>query len=334
MKTRMKAAITAIGGYVPEYVLTNAELADMVDTNDEWITSRTGIKERRILKPEEGKGASYLAIKAVEAMKAEYGIKTEDIDMVVLASVTPDMPVAITSAFIAQEIGAKNAFAFDLQAACSSFLYAVSAAAAYIESGKYKKVLVVGSDVMSSITDYEDRTTCILFGDGCGVALMEPSEEGYGVQDKILRTDAQGRDFLRIEAGGSFLPPSHETIDNKQHAIRQEGKSVFRFAVSNMADTSAEILEKNNMTGDDVAYLVPHQANLRIIDATARRMELTPEKVLINIEKYGNTTSATIPLCLWDNRNKFNKGDNLIFAAFGGGFTWGAMWVTWAIDKK
>ena len=334
MKTRMKAALTAIGGYVPEYVLTNAELADMVDTNDEWITSRTGIKERRILKPEEGKGASYLAIKAVEAMKAEYGIKTEDIDMVVLASVTPDMPVAITSAFIAQEIGAKNAFAFDLQAACSSFLYAVSAAAAYIESGKYKKVLVVGSDVMSSITDYEDRTTCILFGDGCGVALMEPSEEGYGVQDEILRTDAQGRDFLRIEAGGSFLPPSHETIDNKQHAIRQEGKSVFRFAVSNMADTSAEILEKNNMTGDDVAYLVPHQANLRIIDATARRMELTPEKVLINIEKYGNTTSATIPLCLWDNRNKFNKGDNLIFAAFGGGFTWGAMWVTWAIDKK
>lgn len=334
MKTRMKAAITAIGGYVPEYVLTNAELADMVDTNDEWITSRTGIKERRILKPEEGKGASYLAIKAVEAMKAEYGIKTEDIDMVVLASVTPDMPVAITSAFIAQEIGAKNAFAFDLQAACSSFLYAVSAAAAYIESGKYKKVLVVGSDVMSSITDYEDRTTCILFGDGCGVALMGPSEEGYGVQDEILRTDAQGRDFLRIEAGGSFLPPSHETIDNKQHAIRQEGKSVFRFAVSNMADTSAEILEKNNMTGDDVAYLVPHQANLRIIDATARRMELTPEKVLINIEKYGNTTSATIPLCLWDNRNKFNKGDNLIFAAFGGGFTWGAMWVTWAIDKK
>ena len=334
MKTRMKAAITAIGGYVPEYVLTNAELADMVDTNDEWITSRTGIKERRILKPEEGKGASYLAIKAVEAMKAEYGIKTEDIDMVVLASVTPDMPVAITSAFIAQEIGAKNAFAFDLQAACSSFLYAVSAAAAYIESGKYKKVLVVGSDVMSSITDYEDRTTCILFGDGCGVALMESSEEGYGIQDEILRTDAQGRDFLRIEAGGSFLPPSHETIDNKQHAIRQEGKSVFRFAVSNMADTSAEILEKNNMTGDDVAYLVPHQANLRIIDATARRMELTPEKVLINIEKYGNTTSATIPLCLWDNRNKFNKGDNLIFAAFGGGFTWGAMWVTWAIDKK
>ncbi|HBB81138.1 MAG TPA: 3-oxoacyl-ACP synthase [Cryomorphaceae bacterium] len=334
MKTRMKAAITAIGGYVPEYVLTNAELADMVDTNDEWITSRTGIKERRILKPEEGKGASYLAIKAVEAMKAEYGITTEDIDLVILASVTPDMPVAITSAFIAQEIGAKHAFAFDLQAACSSFLYAVSSAAAYIESGKYKKVLVVGSDVMSSITDYEDRTTCILFGDGCGVALMEPSEEGYGIQDEILRTDAQGRDFLRIEAGGSFLPPSHETIDNKQHAIRQEGKSVFRFAVSNMADTSAEILEKNNMTGDDVAYLVPHQANLRIIDATARRMELTPEKVLINIEKYGNTTSATIPLCLWDNRHKFNKGDNLIFAAFGGGFTWGAMWVTWAIDKK
>ncbi|MDE0986131.1 MAG: ketoacyl-ACP synthase III [Schleiferiaceae bacterium] len=334
MKTRMKAAITAIGGYVPEYVLTNAELADMVDTNDEWITSRTGIKERRILKPEEGKGASYLAIKAVEAMKAEYGITTEDIDLVVLASVTPDMPVAITSAFIAQEIGAKHAFAFDLQAACSSFLYAVSSAAAYIESGKYKKVLVVGSDVMSSIVDYEDRTTCILFGDGCGVALMEPSEEGYGIQDEILRTDAQGRDFLRIEAGGSFLPPSHETIDNKQHAIRQEGKSVFRFAVSNMADTSAEILEKNNMTGDDVAYLVPHQANLRIIDATARRMELTPEKVLINIEKYGNTTSATIPLCLWDNRHKFNKGDNLIFAAFGGGFTWGAIWVTWAIDKK
>ena len=267
-------------------------------------------------------------------IRDRYGITTEDIDLVILASVTPDMPVAITSAFIAQEIGAKHAFAFDLQAACSSFLYAVSSAAAYIESGKYKKVLVVGSDVMSSITDYEDRTTCILFGDGCGVALMEPSEEGYGIQDEILRTDAQGRDFLRIEAGGSFLPPSHETIDNKQHAIRQEGKSVFRFAVSNMADTSAEILEKNNMTGDDVAYLVPHQANLRIIDATARRMELTPEKVLINIEKYGNTTSATIPLCLWDNRHKFNKGDNLIFAAFGGGFTWGAMWVTWAIDKK
>lgn len=330
----MKAAITAVGGYVPEYVLTNKELETMVETNDEWIVSRTGIKERRILKPEEGMGASYLAIKAVEAMKQEYGVTTEDIDMVILASVTPDMPVAITSAFIAQEIGAKFAYAYDLQAACSSFLYGVSTASAFIESGKYKKVLVVGSDVMSSIVDYEDRTTCILFGDGAGVVLMEPSEEDLGVQDEILRTDAVGRDYLKMEAGGSFLPPSHETIDNKQHYIRQEGQSVFRFAVSNMADTSAEILEKNNMTGDDVAYLVPHQANLRIIDATARRMGLTKEKVLINIERYGNTTSGTIPLCIWDFRENFKKGDNLVFAAFGGGFTWGAMLVKWAIDKK
>lgn len=330
----MKAAITAVGGYVPEYVLTNKELETMVETNDEWITTRTGIKERRILKPEEGMGASYLALKAVEAMQKEYGVQVDDVDMVILASVTPDMPVAISSAYIAQEIGAKHAYAYDLQAACSSFLYAVSTASAFIESGKYKKVLVVGSDVMSSIVDYEDRTTCILFGDGAGVALMEPSEEDLGVQDEILRTDAVGRDYLKMEAGGSFLPPSHETIDNKQHYIRQEGQSVFRFAVSNMADTSAEILEKNNLTGDDVAYLVPHQANLRIIDATARRMGLTKEKVLINIERYGNTTSATIPLCLWDFRNNFKKGDNLIFAAFGGGFTWGAMWVKWAIDKK
>ena len=330
----MKAAITAIGGYVPEYVLTNEELATMVETNDEWITSRTGIKERRILKPEEGMGASYLAIKAVEVMKNEYGVTVDDVDLVILASVTPDMPVAITSAYIAQEIGATNAYAFDLQAACSSFLYAVSNAAAYIESGKYKKVLVVGSDVMSSIVDYTDRTTCILFGDGCGVVLMEPNHEDLGVQDEILRTDATGRDFLRIEAGGSFLPPSHETIDKKQHAIRQEGQSVFRFAVSRMADTSAELLEKNNLTGEDVAYLIPHQANLRIIDATARRMGLTKEKVVINIQNYGNTTSATIPLGLWDYRDKFKKGDNIFFAAFGGGFTWGAMWVKWAIDKK
>lgn len=330
----MKAAITAIGGYVPEYVLTNKELETMVDTNDEWITTRTGIKERRILKPEEGKGASYLAIKAVEAMKKEYNVDTTDIDLVVLASVTPDMPVAITSAYIAQEIGAKNAYSFDLQAACSSFLYSVSTAAAFIESGKYKKVLVVGSDIMSSIVDYEDRTTCILFGDGCGVVLMEPNEEGLGVQDEILRTDAQGRDFLRMDAGGSFNPPTAETVANKQHYVRQEGQSVFRFAVSNMADTSAEILEKNGLSGEDVDFLVPHQANLRIIDATARRMGLTKEKVLINIQRYGNTTSATIPLCLWDFRDQFKKGDNLVFAAFGGGFTWGAMWVKWAIDKK
>lgn len=327
----MKAAITAVGGYVPNYVLTNAELETLVETNDEWITSRTGIKERRILKPEEGMGASYLGLKAVEAMKAEYGVEVADVDMVILASVTPDLPVAITSAYIADQIGAKHAYAYDLQAACSSFLYAVSTASAFIESGRYKKILVVGSDVMSSIVDYTDRTTCILFGDGAGCVLMEPSEEGLGIQDEILRTDSIGRDYLKIEAGGSFLPPSHETIDTKQHFIRQEGQAVFKFAVSNMADTSAEILEKNNLTGEDVAYLVPHQANLRIIDATARRMGLSQEKVLINIQKYGNTTSATIPLVLWDNREKFKKGDNLVFAAFGGGFTWGAMWVKWAL---
>lgn len=327
----MKAAITAIGGYVPEYRLTNAILETMVDTNDEWITTRTGIKERRILKPEEGMGASYLALKAVEAMKAEYGVTTEDVDMVILASVTPDMPVASTAAYIAQEIGATNAYAYDLQAACSSLLYAVSTASAFIESGKYKKVLVVGSDVMSSIVDYEDRTTCVLFGDGAGCLLMEPNEDGLGVQDEILRTDAVGRDFLKIEAGGSFLPPSEETVANKQHYVRQEGQSVFRFAVSRMADTSAEILEKNGLTGDDVAYLIAHQANLRIIDATARRMGLSEDKVLINIHRYGNTTSGTIPLVLWDFREKFKKGDNLIFAAFGGGFTWGAIHVKWAI---
>ncbi len=331
--TQITAAITAVGGYVPEFRLTNKLLEQMVDTSDEWITSRTGIKERRILK-KEGAGTSYLGIEAIHAMVAEYGVEVTDIDLLICTTATPDMPVASTAAYIAAEIGAKNAFAYDLMAACSGFLYGMSTAAKFIQSGIYKKVLVVGADKMSSIIDYTDRTTCVIFGDGAGCALFEPNEEGLGVQDEILRSDGNGRQFLKIDAGGSIMPPSHDTVDKSLHFVHQEGQQVFKFAVSNMAEVSAKILEQNNLTGDDVAWLVPHQANLRIIDATARRMGLTKEKVMVNIERYGNTTNGTLPLLMWDYRNQLHKGDKMVFAAFGGGFTWGAILLTWALDPK
>ena len=327
------AAITAVGGYVPEYVLTNKILATMVDTNDEWITSRTGIKERRILK-EQGQGTSFMAIKAAEQLLSKNNINPEDIDMVIMATATPDMPVAATGVYVASQIGAVNAFSYDLAAACSGFLFGMSTAARYIESGRYKKVLLIGADKMSSIVDYTDRTTCIIFGDGAGAVLFEPNLEGLGLQDEILRSDGVGRPSLKIDAGGSILPPSNQTIADKQHFVHQDGKTVFKFAVSKMADVSEKIMQRNNLTGDDVSWLVPHQANKRIIDATSRRMNLPQDKVMLNIHRYGNTTSATLPLCLFDYENQLKKGDNIVFAAFGGGFTWGSIYVKWAYDPK
>ena len=330
---KITAAITAVGAYVPDFVLSNQILETMVDTNDEWITSRTGIKERRILKDAD-KGTSYLAIKAAEDLIAKANINPLEIDMVVMATATPDMQVSATGAYVATQIGATNAFAYDLQAACSSFLYGMSTAAAYIESGRYKKVLLIGADKMSSIVDYTDRTTCIIFGDGAGAVLFEPNYEGLGLQDEYLRSDGVGRDFLKIDAGGSLHPTTIQTIEEKRHSIRQDGKTVFKYAVTNMADASEQILKRNNLTNEDVNFLVPHQANKRIIDATASRMNLEESKVLMNIEKYGNTTSATLPLVLNDFEHLFKKGDTIIFAAFGGGFTWGSIYLKWAYDKK
>ncbi len=326
------AAITAVGKYVPDYVLTNKELETMVDTNDEWITTRTGIKERRILK-EKGEGTSFMAIKAAEDLIQKANIDPTEIDVVIVATATPDMPVASTAVYTATKIGAVNAFAYDLQAACSSFLYGMSVASSYIESGRYKKVLLIGADKMSSIIDYTDRATCIIFGDGAGAALFEPNEEGLGFQDEYLRSDGIGRDFLKIEAGGSILPPTEETIREGQHYVHQEGRTVFKFAVSNMADVSEKILERNNLTKDTVNWLVPHQANKRIIEATANRIGLDESKVMMNISRYGNTTSATLPLLLADYEKELKKGDNLIFAAFGGGFTWGSIYLKWAYNK-
>ncbi|WP_046755215.1 beta-ketoacyl-ACP synthase III [Kordia jejudonensis] len=331
--TKITAAITAVGAYVPEYVLTNKILETMVDTNDEWITTRTGIKERRILK-KEGEGTSYLAIKAAEDLIAKKNLDPKEIDLVIVATATPDMPVASTAVYTASKIGATNAFAFDLQAACSSFLYGMSTAASYVQSGRYKKVLLIGADKMSSIIDYEDRATCIIFGDGAGAVLFEPNEEGLGLQDELLRSDGIGRDFLKIDAGGSILPASTTTVENKQHTVFQDGKTVFKFAVSNMADVSAKIMEDNNLTNEDVQWLVPHQANKRIIDATARRMGVDESKVMVNIQRYGNTTSGTLPLCLHDYEKQLKKGDNLVFAAFGGGFTWGAIYLKWAYNSN
>jgi 3-oxoacyl-[acyl-carrier-protein] synthase-3 len=327
------AAITAVGGYVPDFVLSNKVLETMVDTNDEWITTRTGIKERRILKDAD-KGTSYLAIKAAEDLIAKANIDPLEIDLILMATATADMPVASTGVYVATAIGATNAFAYDLQAACSSFLYGMSTAAAYIQSGRYKKVLLIGADKMSSIVDYKDRATCIIFGDGAGAVLFEPNYEGFGLQDEYLRSDGVGRDFLKIPAGGSILPTSMETVNDNKHNIIQDGKTVFKYAVTNMADASELILKRNNLTNEDVNWLVPHQANKRIIDATAHRMNLEDDKVLMNIEKYGNTTSATLPLVLYDFEHIFKKGDTLIFAAFGGGFTWGSIYLTWAYDKK
>lgn len=329
---KTKAAITAVGGYVPDYVLTNQILETMVDTNDEWITTRTGIKERRLLK-KEGAGSSFLAIEAVKDLMQKKELNPEEIDLVLVATATPDMLVASTAAYVASEIGAVNAFAYDLLAACSSFLYGMSTAASYIESGRYKKVLLIGADKMSSIIDYTDRATCIIFGDGAGAALFEPNEEGLGLQDEYLRSDGNGREFLKMEAGGSILPASHETVDKRLHYARQDGKSVFKFAVSNMADVSAKIMERNDLTHDDVQWLVPHQANKRIIDATSKRMGLEDSKVMMNIHKYGNTTSATLPLLLHDYEKQLKKGDNLVFAAFGGGFTWGSIYLKWAYNS-
>ncbi len=329
---KITAAITAIGSYVPDFVLSNQVLETLVDTNDEWITTRTGIKERRLLK-EEGKGTSFLAIKAAQNLLEKANLDPKEIDLVIMATATPDMPVASTGVYVATEIGATNAFAFDLQAACSSFLYGMSTASAYIASGKYKKVLLIGADKMSSIIDYTDRATCIIFGDGAGAVLFEPNTEGFGLQDEILKSDGIGREFLKIEAGGSILPPSAETIKNKQHFVFQDGKTVFKYAVSGMADVSEKIMERNNLTHDDVNWLVAHQANRRIIDATSNRMGLDDSKVLINIQKYGNTTSATLPLLLSDFEHQLKKGDNIIFAAFGGGFTWGAIYLKWAYTK-
>ncbi len=329
----IKAAITAVGAFVPDYILSNKVLETMVDTNDEWITTRTGIKERRILKGD-GLGTSFLAIKAAQDLIKKSSLDPKEIDLVIVASTTPDMQVAATAVFVATQIGATNAFAYDLQAACSGFLFGMSTASAYIESGKYKKILLIGADKMSSIIDYTDRATCIIFGDGAGAVLFEPNHEGLGLQDEYLRSDGIGRDYLKIDAGGSMLPASKETVENRQHYVFQDGKTVFKYAVTGMADVSEKIMERNNLTKDDVNWLIAHQANKRIIDATASRMELDEDKVLINIEKYGNTTSATLPLLLNDFEHLFKKGDNLIFAAFGGGFTWGSIYLKWAYNKQ
>lgn len=330
--TKITAAITAVGGYVPQFVLTNKMLEDMVDTNDEWIVSRTGIKERRVLKKEEGEGTSYLAIQAAKDLMKKKDLDPKEIDLVIVATATPDSMVASTAAFVASEIGAVNAFAYDLLAACSSFLFGMSTVAGHIETGRYKKVLLIGADKMSSIIDYTDRTTCIIFGDGAGAVLFEPNTEGFGLQDEYLRADGSGRRFLGMEGGGSIMPATEESVRNRKHFIFQEGKTVFKFAVSNMADVAAKIMERNDLTENDVAWLVPHQANKRIIDATAKRMGVDDAKVMMNIQRYGNTTSATLPLLLHDYESQIKKGDNLVFAAFGGGFTWGSVYLKWAYN--
>ena len=326
---RTTAAITAVNGYVPEYRLTNEVLETMVDTNDAWITERTGIKERRILTGKD-QGLSVMAVEAVNGLLKKRGIGPEEIDLMIVATVTPDRVFPATANIICDAVGAKNAWGFDLMAACSGFLYALSTGAQFIESGKHKKVVVVGGDKMSSIIDYEDRATCIIFGDGCGAVLLEPTTEGVGIMDSILRSDGSGCQYLHQKAGGSMRPSTERTVEHKDHYVYQEGKAVFKFAVTNMADVSAEIVERNGMTADNIAWLVPHQANKRIIDATAHRMGLDDSKVMVNIEKYGNTTSGTIPLCLWEWESRLKKGDNLILSAFGGGFTWGAIWIKWA----
>jgi 3-oxoacyl-[acyl-carrier-protein] synthase-3 len=330
--SKIRAAITAVGGYVPETRLTNADLEKMVDTNDEWIKTRTGISERRILN-EPGKATSDLAVPAIQEILRKKNLDPKDIDCIICATVTPDMFFPSTANIISDKIAATNAFSYDILAACSGFLFALTTGTTFIESGRYKKVIVVGADKMSSIVDYTDRTTCIIFGDGGGAVLLEPSVDENGIMDSILKSDGSGRAFLNMKAGGSLNPASIETVLAKQHYIFQDGQPVFKFAVKGMADVSAQLLERNNLTGDDIAWLVPHQANLRIIDATANRMGLSKDKVMINIQKYGNTTAGTLPLCLWDWEKQLKKGDNIVLAAFGGGFTWGATWVKWAYDS-
>lgn len=326
---KIHAAITAVHGYVPDFVLTNKEMESIVETTDEWITSRTGIKERRVLKGE-GLATSDMAVPAVEAVLKKRGIDAKEIELIIFCTTTPDLPFPATANILADKIGATNAWGYDLQAACSGFIFGLTTAAQFIESGKHKKIIVVGGDMMSSIINYEDRTTCIIFGDGCGAVLLEPNDEGNGVIDAILKSDGSGKQFLQQKAGGSLRPASQETVANREHSVYQEGQTVFKFAVTNMANVAADIMEKNNLTPDDVSWLVPHQANKRIIDATANRMGLDSDKVMINIQKYGNTTNGTIPLCLWEWEDKLKKGDNIILAAFGGGFTWGSVYIKWA----
>ena len=328
-----KAAITAVGGFVPETVLSNHELEKMVDTSDEWIRSRTGIIERRILK-EEGKATSDMAAKAVEELLEKRGIDATEIDLLICATITGDVIFPATANIICDKIGASNAWGFDMGAACSGFLYALETGCKFIETGKHQKVVVIGIDKMSAIIDYQDRNTCIIFGDGGGAVLLEPNDEGLGIQDSLLRSDGSGRAFLHQKAGGSLKPPTHESIDAREHYVYQEGKTVFKFAVTNMAQVSYDIMERNNLKSDDINYLLAHQAKKRIIDATSKRMGLPQEKVLMNIERYGNTTSGTLPLLFWDFENKFKKGDNLILSTFGGGFTWGSIYLKWAYDPK
>lgn len=330
--TKLRAAITGVGGYVPDYVLTNQELETMVETSDEWITSRTGIKERRILKGE-NQGVSVLGINAVKDLIKKTKIDPKEIDLLIFATVTADMTFPATANIVATAVGATNAFSYDISAACSGFLFALTTGASFIESGMYKKVVVVGGDKMSAIMDYTDRTTCIIFGDGAGCVLLEPTTENVGVMDSILKSDGGGESYLHMKAGGSRMPASHDTVNARQHYVYQEGSAVFKFAVTNMADVSAQLAERNNLKAGDIAWLVPHQANKRIIDATANRIGITEDKILMNIERYGNTTAGTIPLLLWDFEKKLKKGDNLMLAAFGGGFTWGAVFVKWAYNS-
>jgi 3-oxoacyl-[acyl-carrier-protein] synthase-3 len=333
MMQKINAAITAVGGYVPDFRLTNKMLEEIVDTNDEWIKTRTGVEERRILKGD-GLATSDMVVPAVLELCKKRGITPEEIDCMICATVTPDMVFPSTANIVCDKIGAINAFGYDLSAACSGFLFALTTGAALIESGRYKKVVIVGADKMSAIVDYTDRSTCILFGDGAGAVLLEPTTENIGVQDSLLKSDGAGRNFLRMEAGGSLHPASVETVQNKQHYIRQEGPTVFKAAVKSMADAAYDLLQRNNLTGADIAWLVPHQANKRIIDATANRMGLSLDKVMLNIQRYGNTTAATVPLCLWDWEKQLKKGDKLVLAAFGGGFTWGATLITWGYDTN
>jgi 3-oxoacyl-[acyl-carrier-protein] synthase-3 len=330
--TKITAAITAVGGYVPDYVLSNKELEKLVDTTDEWIMTRTGIKERRILKGDK-MGTSELCVPVALEICRKRGISPLDIELLIVATVTPDMVFPATANIVTDKIGAKNAFGFDIAAACSGFLYALETGAKFIESGRYTKVMVIGADKMSSIIDYTDRTTCIIFGDGGAGVLLEPNYEGYGVVDSILKSDGHGREYLHMKAGGSAQPATLETIANREHYVYQEGKMVFKYAVANMSEAAHDIMKRNNLTADDVSWLVPHQANKRIIDATAQRMGLPEEKVMMNIQRYGNTTAGTLPLCLWDYEKQLKKGDNLVLAAFGGGFTWGASYLKWGYDS-
>ncbi len=329
----INAVITGVGGFVPEYVLDNEEISKMVDTTDEWIMTRIGVRERRILH-EEGLGTAYLARKAAKDLMRKTNSNPDDIDLVIVASSTPDYHFPSTASILCDKLGLKNAFAYDLQAACSGFLFAMETAASFIRSGRYKKVIIVGAEKMSSMVDYTDRATCPIFGDGAGAFMVEATEEDFGILDAKLRTDGKGLPFLHMKAGGSVCPPSYFTVDNKMHYIYQEGRTVFKYAVTNMSDISAEIAERNNLDKSNIDWVVPHQANLRIIDAVARRLELPSEKMLVNIEHYGNTSAASLPLCVWDNESKLKKGDNIIFTAFGAGFTWGAVYVKWAYDPK